>query len=69
MFVTLKVQQQLMDIVTAKTQALTDQAPTVIASLAEFTDGLSMEQKQSMIETLEKRMNRHGRWSHHGDEH
>ena len=68
-------QQQLLALVESKTDEFKAQAPEVIAAVAAFSDSLSAEQKQEVLDMMERRMehrkgDRKGhRMGHHSDRH
>ncbi len=54
-------QDKVLNMLKEKTQAEEQRAPEMIAAIANFSDSLTVEQKQELAETLEKRF--HGRWN------
>jgi uncharacterized membrane protein len=48
-------QQTLLDMVTEKTQNVEQQAPAIIAAIADFTDSLDAQQRTELVEMLEWR--------------
>ena len=58
-------QQQVLALVSEKTQLVNDTAPEVVAKVAEFTDSLTAEQKQELVDKLSKQR----RFRHHHRHH
>jgi Spy/CpxP family protein refolding chaperone len=52
-------QAKALELVNAKTTALTNSAPTVIAALGTFLDGLDAEQKAEIAEHMDKHKGHH----------
>ncbi|MFK8049655.1 MAG: Spy/CpxP family protein refolding chaperone [Halioglobus sp.] len=53
-------QDRILTVIRSHTDALNEQAPIVIAAVAEFYDGLTAEQQAQIREFVQERRDRHG---------
>ncbi len=59
-------QQQILAMINQKTELVNQEAPAILAALADFLDNLNPEQKAEVIQFIEDKKSRHGRgWMNH----
>ncbi len=58
-------QARALEIINAKTTAINQAAPTVVAAFGNFLDGLDAEQKAEIRKIKERAKDRRGRWNDH----
>lgn len=56
--------QRVVSLIQMRLQSLQDQTPQIVATAADFYDGLTEEQRQTLREKIEKRMERHHGYGH-----
>ena len=56
--------ERVVSLIQTRLQSLQDQTPQIVAAAADFYDGLTAEQQQTLREKIEKRMKRHHGYGH-----
>lgn len=57
-------QGKALEMITSKTAAINEAAPTLVAALGNFLDGLNADQKAEVLEFMDHKGGRHGRHGH-----
>lgn len=60
-------QEKALELINGKTAAIREAAPTVVAALGNFLDGLNAEQKEEIMEFIQNRAGHHRHHDHNGE--
>ncbi|MDH3375583.1 MAG: periplasmic heavy metal sensor [Gammaproteobacteria bacterium] len=59
--------ERALELIDGKAAAITEAAPTVVAALGNFLDGLNVEQKEEIMEFVQHRAEHHRHYKHNGE--
>ena len=60
-------QEKAIELINGKTAAISEAAPTVVAALGKFLDGLNAEQKEEIMEFIQHKAEHHRHHDHNGE--